>query len=109
VALKKRNFFFSFSLIAIIGGVMMVLSIFIYNYILQGVFGAYAFSSNSFSFESFAKIFSQDQIKIAILYSRQTENYLPKGSTWVKDNVAAWERYAAGNKYPITVITEDDL
>ncbi|MBK7266613.1 MAG: hypothetical protein IPI12_09820 [Ignavibacteriales bacterium] len=109
MALKKRNFFFSFSLIAIIGGVMMVLSIFIYNYILQGVFGAYAFSSNSFSFESFAKIFSQDQIKIAILYSRQTENYLPKGSTWVKDNVAAWERYAAGNKYPITVITEDDL
>jgi peptidoglycan/xylan/chitin deacetylase (PgdA/CDA1 family) len=109
VALKKRNFFFTFLLIALAGGFMLVLSILIYNYILQGVFGSFAFSSNSFSLETFAQIFSPAQTKVAILYSKKTENFLPPGSTWIKDNVTAWERYIGGNKYPVTVISEDDI
>ncbi len=88
---------------------MLVTSVLIYNYILQGVFGSYAFASDGFSLDAFSKIFGGDQTKVAILYSKKTENFLPKGSTWIKDNVTAWERYTTGNKFPVTVITEDDL
>jgi len=109
VALKKRNAFFTSLLILIAGGLMLVTSVLIYNYILQGVFGSYAFASDGFSLEAFSKIFGADQTKVAILYSKKTENFLPKGSTWIKDNVTAWERYTQGNKFPVTVITEDDL
>jgi len=109
VALKKRNAFFTTLLILIAGGLMLVTSVLIYNYILQGVFGSYAFASDGFSLEAFSKIFGADQTKVAILYSKKTENFLPKGSTWIKDNVTAWERYTQGNKFPVTVITEDDL
>jgi len=96
-------------LILIAGGLMLVTSVLIYNYILQGVFGSYAFASDGFSLDAFSKIFGGDQTKVAILYSKKTENFLPKGSTWIKDNVTAWERYTTGNKFPVTVITEDDL
>ncbi len=109
MALKKRNFFFTFSLIMISGGLMLVTSVLIYNYILQGVFGSYAFASDGFNLEAFTRIFGSDQVKVAVFQSRSTENYLPKGSTWVKDNVAAWERYVSGNKFSVTVITEDDI
>lgn len=88
---------------------MLVTSVFIYNYILQGVFGSYAFASDGFSLEAFTRIFGSDQVKVAIFSSKSTENYLPKGSTWVKDNVAAWERYVGGNKFSVTVITEEDI
>ncbi len=91
------------------GGLMLVTSVLIYNYILQGVFGSYAFASDGFSIEAFTKIFGSDQVKVAIFQSKSTENYLPKGSTWVKDNVAAWERYVSGNKFSVQVITEDDI
>ncbi len=93
----------------IAGGLMLVTSVLIYNYILQGVFGSYAFASDGFSIDAFTKIFGSDQVKVAIFQSKSTENYLPKGSTWVKDNVTAWERYVSGNKFSVQVITEDDI
>lgn len=109
MALKKRSLFFTLPMLLIFGGVMLVTSVLIFNYILQGVFGSYAFSADGFNIEAFSKIFGSPTVKVAIFKSRSTENYLPKGSTWIQDNVTAWENYVRGNKLEATVISETDL
>lgn len=100
----------NFTILFVAGIFFLISSVFIYNYILRGVFGNYAFTQSSFSLESFSAIFTPAPVtKVGVFYSKKTENMLPAGSTWIADNIAAWERFVSGNKMLFQLVTEEDL
>ncbi|MEW6702198.1 MAG: hypothetical protein AB1298_05720, partial [Bacteroidota bacterium] len=56
------------------------------------------------------KIFSNDKKeKAAILYSRYTENMLPSGSTWLRDNVDTWKKFIKNAKMDYDVISDQTI
>lgn len=98
------------SLLLIGSGIaILLISLLTYVYILKGVYGRFEFSENLSSLP-FGSVFkNREEYKIAILYSDNTENMLPEGSTWVSDNVITWKRFLDSYKLPYTVIHDSDL
>jgi hypothetical protein len=47
--------------------------------------------------------------KAALLYPQYTENRFPEGSTWVQDNIAAWETYLGIIKIDYDIISDIDI
>ncbi|MBI2418013.1 MAG: polysaccharide deacetylase family protein [Ignavibacteriales bacterium] len=98
------------SLLLIGSGIaILLISLLTYIYILKGVYGRFEFSDNLSSLP-FGSVFKTSaDYKIAILYSDNTENLLPEGSTWVSDNVITWKKFLDSYKLTYTVIHDSDL
>ncbi len=96
-------------ILIVAGGGMLILSIWMYNYILKGVYGQYSFNQNVFSLGEMSQAFSNIEVKAVLVYSKSTENFLPEGSTWIPDNINVWERFLTAYKIPYTKIFDYEL
>jgi peptidoglycan/xylan/chitin deacetylase (PgdA/CDA1 family) len=94
-------------LIIVVSGLVILLgSILIYLYILQGVFGRFDAKELAPNTKAVKNIFSGKKPTAAILYSRYTENILPEGSTWLSDNINTWKRFLTSNRIDFDIISD---
>jgi len=107
---KKRDFasINSFTLI-VTGLFFVVLSFLTFQLVMKGVYGAFNLSKTIPSLEYVENIFAEKVTKVAILNSKYTENRLPEGSTWLSDNLIAWQRFLDNLKIDYEIITDLDL
>lgn len=96
-------------LIVISGTLILLGSILIYLYILQGVYGRFSITQSIPTATSIKNFFGHKKTNVAILYSKYTENMLPKGSTWLADNVATWKRFLNNNDINYSVIADSTI
>ncbi len=90
---RKYGFRINFLFLLLSGIIILLSSILIYLFILRGVFGKFSLHDLLPTEQTIQKIFTGEKNDIAILYSDYTQNVLPKGSTWLVDNISTWKRF----------------
>jgi peptidoglycan/xylan/chitin deacetylase (PgdA/CDA1 family) len=91
------------------GIVILSLSVLVYFLILRNVFGSFSTSSILPDFAALSDFFSGKKPTVALLYSDYTENMLPEGSTWQKDNIATWKKFLQDSKTTFDVLKDEDV
>jgi hypothetical protein len=97
-------------LIIFLGGLVLLISaILVFLLIIKNIFGNYEIkeilpTKNNLKFLSDSK-----KSKVAILYSRYTENTLPAGSTWTRDNVDTWKKFVSSAKENYEIISDQTI
>jgi peptidoglycan/xylan/chitin deacetylase (PgdA/CDA1 family) len=96
-------------LIVVTGSVILIGAVLIYFLILRGVYGR--IDENTFMPDSkiLKDFFLGGKPKIAILYSKYTENMLPEGSTWLNDNITTWKKFLGNLKYEFDIISDQNI
>lgn len=92
-----------------IGSLVVLASIVVYFFVLRGVFGRFTVGSNFLSELETGNLFKLTEPKVAVLYSKYTENMLPEGSTWLSDNLITWKKYLGNQRLNYTVIYDSDI
>ncbi|QQS37412.1 MAG: hypothetical protein IPM56_05505 [Ignavibacteriales bacterium] len=107
--ITKKKGGVSHGLILLFGLTILIASILIYLFILKGVYGR--FSANELIPDTavLKNALFGEKPKIAVLYSRYTENMLPAGSTWLNDNIITWRKFLNNTRYDYDVISDTDL
>ncbi len=90
---RKYGFRINFLFLLLSGIIILLSSVLIYLFILRGVFGKFSLHDLLPTEQTIQKIFTGEKNDIAILYSDYTQNVLPKGSTWLVDNISTWKRF----------------
>ncbi len=96
-------------LIIISGLVLLVSSVFIYLFILRGVYGRVDTSQLIPNSKFIKNIIYGKEPTIGILYSQYTENMLPQGSTWLNDNINTWKKLISIENYKFKVIDDSTI
>lgn len=105
---KKYGVRVNFFLVLLGGLVMLIASALIFLLIIRGIFGVFELSDIVPS-KNFFGLFGKSKTEIAILNSKYTQNMLPKGNTWILDNISTWERYLSNLNLSATTITDEDI
>lgn len=77
------------------GSVVLFASVAVFLLILKSVYGRYELSDIVPTEETLRSMLATDRIPVAILSSQYSQRVLEEGSTWLHDNVSAWERFTA--------------
>lgn len=92
-----------------VGLFLLVMGVYIYVYIMQGVYGNDDFLSY-FSVDGITKLVSgEEEITVGILYSQYTENMLPPGNTSLNDNIVSWKKFLSQYNLTYTVLADSDI
>ncbi len=81
----------------------------VYLLVMQGIFGNFEISEVLPTKENLRFLWEDRKKAVAILYSEYTEKSLPEGSTWLSDNVDAWERFLSSAKTTFDVLDDVDI
>ena len=93
-------------LIFAFGAMFLLGSVLVFLYILKGVYGRFDIKETLPKTSTVTSLFSIKGAKIAILYSKYTENLLPEGSTWLVDNITTWKKFLGNNNLEYDVIPD---
>jgi len=94
-------------LLLILGGlVILIASLLVFLLIIRGIYGAYELE-DIIPAKDF--LFSKNKSRIAILNSKYTQNMLPKGNTWIIDNITTWGKYLTNLKLSYEIISDLDI
>ena len=94
----------------LLSGVLFIASaVLIYILILSGVYGKFSAKELVPKPEFVINFFSGEKPTVAILDSKYTQNMLPEGSTWLKDNINTWEKFLSQDGYKYKVISDQDI
>lgn len=96
-------------LIVFVGLIILVGSIFTYLFILRGVYGKFQTASLFPDSKLVHKVIYGGDNRIAVLYSKYTENMLEEGNTWLNDNITTWEKFLGGGKYSYDIIDDQTI
>lgn len=86
---------------------MLIASALIFLLIIRGIFGV--FEVNDIIPKNFLGLFGKPKPQIAILHSKYTQNMLPKGNTWILDNINTWKKYLSNINLSADVIGDEDI
>ncbi len=110
MALKKRKTGGVNQLIIIISGIIILLgAVLTYLFVLKGVYGRFSSAALVPDTKMIKNVVFGAKPKIAILYSKYTENILPEGSTWLNDNLTTWEKFIGNNNYRFDIIDDQTI
>jgi len=107
VEIKSRRGKINQPVILLSGLIILALAVLTYFLIMRNIFGNFSTSSIFPDFRKFSDYFSGKKPSVAVLYSAYTENMLPEGSTWLKDNISTWKKFLADSKTSYEIITDD--
>lgn len=96
-------------LILVFGLTIVVASVLIYLFILKGVYGRFHAGELIPDTALLKNNLFGEKPKIALLYSRYTENMLPQGSTWLNDNIITWRKFLNNTKFAYDVISDEEI
>jgi peptidoglycan/xylan/chitin deacetylase (PgdA/CDA1 family) len=101
----KINFLFLF----LSGIIILLSSILIYLFVLRGVFGKFSVYDLLPTEQTIKNFFYGKSNDTAILYSDYTQNVLPKGSTWLIDNISTWKKFLSNLNVNYEIIDDKKL
>ncbi|MCS7052962.1 MAG: polysaccharide deacetylase family protein [Ignavibacterium sp.] len=104
---RKYGLRVNFLLLLIGGLVMLIASALIFLLIIRGIFGV--FEVNDIIPKNFFGLFGKPKPQVAILHSKYTQNMLPKGNTWILDNINTWKKYLSNINLSADVIGDEDI
>jgi hypothetical protein len=105
---KKYGVRVNFFLLLLGGLVMFIAAALVFLLIIRGIFGVFE-TSDILPSKNLFGLFGKGKADIAILNSKYTQNMLPKGNTWILDNIATWEKYLSNMKLSSVTITDEDI
>lgn len=105
---KKYGVRINFLLLLLGGLVMFIASVLVFLLIIRGIFGVFEVRDIMPSKNLFG-LFGKGKADIAILNSKYTQNMLPKGNTWILDNISTWEKYLSNMKLSSVTINDEDI
>ncbi|MEI7812003.1 MAG: hypothetical protein WCJ01_06195 [Ignavibacteria bacterium] len=115
MALSRSNRVKVNQLIIVLSGlVLLTASSLIYLFILRNVYGDYNFSEILPTKKNLEVFWGHKEYKVAILYSKYTENLLSlnsvnQGSTWLNDNINTWKTFLRIAKIDFEIISDQDI
>lgn len=105
---KKYGVRVNFLLLLLGGLVMLIAAALVFLLILRGIFGVFE-TSDILPSKNLFGLFGKEKSEIAILNSKYTQNMLPKGNTWILDNIATWQKYLFNLKLSTVTISDEDI
>lgn len=100
----------NYPIIFLSGLVLLITGILVFLLIVKNIYGSYEIKEILPTKENLQAYSSENKsVKAAILYSSYTENMLPSGSTWLKDNVDTWKKFVKNYKMPYDVISDQAI
>jgi len=99
----------NYAIVFFSGLVLLVAGVLIFLLILKSIYGNFDLKDILPTPENLTYLFVEKESNIAILYSEYWEAILPEGSTWVSDNVDAWESFAKSSKLYYDIITDQTI
>lgn len=108
---KQKSFKVNYLIIFFSGLFLLIAGILVFLLIVKNIYGNYEISEIIPSKENLKFLSFDKEKKAAVLYSKYTENMLqPAGSTWLYDNVKAWESYLTRSiKMPYDIIDDSTI
>ena len=97
------------ALIILTGLVIVICAIFIYLYVLRGVYGRFSTSDFIPDPGLFKKVFQGKKANIGILYSQYTKNLLPNNGDWLNENIKTWEKYLDAIGFDHEIINDSSI
>lgn len=106
---RKYGLRINFLFLLLSGIIILLSSVLIYLFILRGVFGKFSVYDLIPTEKTIKSLFTGGEIDIAILYSDYTQNVLPKGSTWLVDNISTWKKFLSNLNAKYEVIDDSKI
>ncbi|NMB81955.1 MAG: hypothetical protein GYA14_09065, partial [Ignavibacteria bacterium] len=100
----------NYLIIFLSGLVLLITGILVFLLIVRNIYGSYEIKEILPTKKNLQLLSSEEKSgRAAILYSKYTENMLPSGSTWLKDNVDTWKKFVKGARMEFDVISDQDI
>lgn len=99
----------NYSIIFLSGLVLLITAFLVFLLIVRNIYGNYDLQEIIPTKKNLTFLTDSKERKVAILYSKYTENSLPSGSTWLRDNIDAWKKYIENAKFDYDVISDQSL
>lgn len=100
----------NYLIIFLSGLVLLITGILVFLLIVRNIYGSYEIKEILPTKQNLKVLSSEDKTgKAAILYSKYTENMLPSGSTWLKDNVDSWKKFVGNSRMTYDVISDQTI
>ncbi len=110
MAIKEEGNFglrVNYLIIFLTGLVLLTVGVLIFLVVIKNVYGDYDIKEILPTKENISKINQVD--KVALLYSRYTENKQSEGSTWLSDIIDTWEVYLKNDKVKYEIISDQTI
>ncbi len=99
----------NYPIIFLSGLVLLIAAFLVFLLIIKNIYGNYDIKEIIPSKKNLTFLSKNKEQKLAILYSKYTENMLPSGSTWLRDNVDVWKKYVKNAKFNYDVISDQTI
>lgn len=108
--IENRGLRVNYLIIFLSGLVLLITGILVFLLIVKNIYGSYEIKDILPTKENLKFISGEQKSKkVAILYSQYTENMLPTGSTWLKDNIDTWKRFIKNLKMNYDIISDQTI
>lgn len=99
----------NYPIIFLSGLVLLISAVLVFLLIVKNIYGNYELREILPTRRNLELATEGRTGKIAILYSKYTENMMPSGSTWLKDNVDTWKRFVKNARFNFDVISDQTI
>lgn len=100
----------NYLIIFVSGLVLLITGILVFLLIVRNIYGSYEIKEILPTKENLQFLSSEEKSgKVAILYSKYTENMLPSGSTWLRDNVDTWKKFIKNARFQFDIISDQTV
>jgi D-alanyl-D-alanine carboxypeptidase len=111
VAVKEaKGLRVNYLIIFLSGLVLLISGILVFLLIVKNIYGNYEIKEILPTKDNLSFLSSSNKSgKVAILYSRYSENMLPAGSTWLRDNIDTWKKFIKNSKFNYDIISDQTI
>ncbi|MDF1610705.1 hypothetical protein [Stygiobacter electus] len=99
----------NYLIIFLSGLVLLIVAFLVFLLIIKNIYGNYDLSQILPSKHNLSILQDGKNKRVAVLYSRYTENMLEPGSTWLRDNIDTWKKFIFNAKFQYELISDQDI
>ncbi len=106
---EAKGFKVNYLIIFLSGLVLLISALLVFLLIIKNIYGNYELREIVPTKDNLKILQNSKVKKAAILYSKYTENMLPAGSTWLRDNVDTWKKFIKNAKMDYDIISDQTI
>ncbi len=100
----------NYLIIFLSGLVLLIGGILVFLLIVKNIYGNYEIREILPTKDNLEFLSSSNKSgKVAILYSQYSENMLPAGSTWLRDNIDTWKKFIKNSRFNYDIISDQTI
>lgn len=100
----------NYLIIFLSGLVLLIGGILVFLLIVKNIYGNYEIREILPTKDNLEFLSSSNKSgKVAILYSQYSENMLPSGSTWLRDNIDTWKKFIKNSRFNYDIISDQTI